>query len=290
MKDKKIIWINNKVISENNAKLSIFDRSFLYGDGLFESMRSYRGKVFCIDQHIDRLFTNSKILRIKAPYSKVFLKNIISKLVKTLNKNNVYVRIAITRGKGKPGLDPSFCKKPNVILLLNSFAGYPGSYYKKGAKTIISSTRTNNYSPLSSMKTNNYLNNILAFMEAREKGKDDAIMRNTSGFISEATTSNIFMVKGKSLITPQAKEGLLPGITRGVVITLAPAIGFKVLEKRITVSELKKSEEIFLTNSIAEIRGVTEVDGVKISGGKVGPVTRLILRLYSSFIKKESER
>lgn len=284
---EEIVWINGKVVKKKEAKVSIFDHAYLYGDGLFETMRAYKGKVFRLDQHTRRLLTSSKILKIKIPYSVTFLKNIISKLTKKIKSESAYVRIAVTRGVGRIGLDPALCRKPNVILYLYSFRGYPASFYERGAEVIISSIRRNNYSPLSNIKSNNYQNNILALMEAKEKGKDDAIMLNVDGFVSEATTSNIFIVKGKKLITPKISEGILPGITRAAIIEIAPELGLKVLQRRISISELKKAEETFLTNSIAEVRGVVGVNSVKIGGGKVGPVTRLLHRLYQQLVKKE---
>jgi len=285
---KEIIWINGRLTGRKKAKISIFDHGFLYGDGLFETMRGYNGKVFRIDEHMARLFAASRILKIKIPYSRTFLKNSISRLVKKLKSKNTYVRIAVTRGEGKIGLNPALCKKANVILRLTAFNSYPGFYYRKGIKAAISSVRCNNYSPLSSIKSNSYLNNILALVEANKKGRDEAIMLNADGFVAESTTSNIFMVKGARLITPGTNEGLLPGITRGIIVKLASTIGLKVKEGRISISALKKAEEIFLTNSIGELRGIVKIDDTKISGGKVGPVTGLLHRLYRALVKKES--
>jgi len=284
---KEIIWINGRIVGRKEAKISIFDHGFLYGDGFFETMRGYNGKVFRIDEHMARLFAASRILKIKIPHNRTFLKNNISKLVTKLKSKNAYVRIAVTRGEGKIGLNPALCKKANVILRLSSFNSYPESYYKKGIKAAVSSVRRNNYSPLSSIKSNNYLNNILALMEAKKKGKDEAIMLNTDGFVAGSTTSNIFMVKGARLITPGTKEGLLPGITRSIIVKLASTIGLKVKEGRISISALKKAEEVFLTNSIGELRGIVKVDNTKISEGKVGPVTGFLHGLYRALVKKE---
>ncbi len=281
---KDIIWINGKIVSESDAKISVFDRGFLYGDGLFETMRAYDGRVFCLKGHLERFFTGSKILGIKIPYSEIFLEKKISKLTRSLKSGNVYVRLVITRGEGKPAINPASCKSPNVILRLVPFTPHPASYYEKGIKVIVSSVRSNNNSPLAGIKTNNYLNNIMAFMEAHKKGRDDAIILNGNGFVTEATTANIFIIKGARLITPSLKDGLLPGITRKVVIKTAPLAGLKVLEKHVTVSELKKADEVFLTNSISELRGVVKIDDTVISYGKVGPKTKLLHRLYQERI------
>lgn len=284
---KTLVWLNGKVVKDKNARISVFDRSFLYGDGLFETMRAYGGRVFRLDRHIARLFAGSKVLNIKLPYGEAFLKNIISRLVEKLRAEDTYVRIAATRGEGKIGLDSAYCKRPNVILRVSTFRPYPDSFYKKGAEVIVSSVRRNNYSPVSSIKSNNYLNSILALTEAKDKGRDDAIMLNADGFVAESTSGNIFMIKGKRLLTPGIGEGLLAGITRGAVIGLAPRAGLKVVEKRLTVTELKKADEIFLTNSIVEIRGITSVDRAKISGSKPGPVTRLLHRFYTELVRRE---
>lgn len=286
---KEIIWINGRIVGRKEAKISIFDHGFLYGDGFFETMRGYNGKVFRIDEHMARLFAASRILKIKIPYNRTFLKNNISKLVKKLKSKNTYVRIAVTRGEGKIGLNPALYKKANVILRVSSFNSYPESYYKKGIKAAVSSARRNNYSPLPSIKSNNYLNNILALVEAKKKGRDEAIMLNADSFVAGSTTSNVFMVKGARLITPGTKEGLLPGITRGIIVKLASTIGLKVKEGRISISVLKKAEEVFLTNSIGELRGVVKIDNTKISGGMVGPVTGVLHRLYRALVKKELE-
>jgi len=283
---KEIIWINGKIVKTKDAKVSIFDHGFLYGDGLFETMRAYSGKVFALDRHMVRLFSAAKKLEIRMPYRKTFLKNTINRLAKSLHSRSAYVRIAVTRGEGKIGLNPKLCKRPNVILYVGSFMGYPQSYYKKGARLITSSIRGDSGQALSGIKSNNYLKNILAFTEAKHRGKDDAIILNTEGFVTEATTSNIFIIKKASLITPKLDEGVLPGITRDAVISLAPILGLKVSERRLSLSKMKNADEAFLTNSITGIRGVVEIDGKKVSKGRVGRITKLLYYLYQELVMK----
>jgi len=280
---QEIIWINGKIVKRKDAKVSVFDHGFLYGDGLFETMRAYEGRVYRLREHLDRLCSAAKVLNIKPPYGNKFLKAKISHLTNKLKADNAYVRIAVTRGEGGVGLNPALCKKRNVIILLYRFKPYPAG----GINAIISSVRREVLSLLANIKSNNYLPNVLALTEARKRGADDAIMLNTQGYVAECTTSNIFMIKRNKLITPEIGEGLLPGITRRVIIGLAPKFGLKPIEKRIGVPELKRADEVFLTNSIAEVRGVASIDGKRISKGKTGPVTGFLHKLYRRSVKKE---
>ena len=280
---REIIWINGKIVKRKDAKVSIFDHGFLYGDGLFETMRAYEGRVYRITEHLDRLCSAAKALSMKVPYGKKFLKAKISRLADKLKADNAYVRVAVTRGEGKVGLNPALCKKQNIIVLLYRFKPYPAS----GINAIISSVRREAMSLLANIKSNNYLPNVLALTEARKRGADDAIMLNREGYVAECAASNIFMIKGNKLITPKIGEGLLPGITRKVIIGFAPKLGLKALEKRIGVPELERADEVFLTNSIAEVRGVASINGKRISKGKAGPVTGLLHKLYQRSVRKE---
>jgi len=284
---KNLIWINGKVLEKKNAKISVFDRSFLYGDGLFETMRAYNTRIFRLESHLERLFRGARILKIKIPYKKNLLYNKLTTLTRNLKVRSTYVRIAVTKGAGKMGLGSSLECKPNVIIWVNSFKDHPASYYKKGAKVIISSIRKNSFSPVSSIKSSNYLDNILALSEASKRGKDDAIMLNTEGFISEATTSNVFIIKGNKLITPCRGEGLLPGITRETLIEIAPQAGLRVFEKRLRPRDLMAGDEAFLTNSVVELRGVVGINNVRISDGTVGPRTQELHCIYREFVRGE---
>jgi len=246
-------------------------------------MRAYEGRVYRLREHLDRLSSAAKVLNIKVPYGKKFLKAEISRLANKLKAGNAYVRIAVTRGEGGVGLNPALCKKQNAIILLYRFRPSPAG----GINAIISSVRRQALSLLSNVKSNNYLPNVLALTEARKRRADDAIMLNTQGYVAECTTSNIFMIKGNKLITPEVGEGLLPGITRRVIIGLAPELGLKVLEKRIGVPELKRADEVFLTNSVAEVRVIASIDGKRISRGRIGPVTEFLHKLYQRAVRKE---
>lgn len=287
---REIICINGRVVGKKAARISVYDHALLYGDGLFETMRAYGGKIFRQDQHLRRFYDGAGILKIRIPYGKTYLKDKISHLAARIDSENTYVRLAVTRGEGRIGLDPGLCKRSNVILWLNAFDGYPDSYYDRGAALAISSIRCNNHSPLARIKTSNYLNNILAFMEAGEQGKDDAVILNTDGFVAETTSGNIFMVKDNTVITPGAREGLLSGITRRAILELAPCVGFKTAERRIGLPELKNANEIFITSSIVEVRGVVRLGAKKVSKGKIGPVTRLLHARYRQLVKKEHRK
>jgi len=284
---KEIIWINGRVLQKRKAHLSVFDRSFLYGDGLFETMRAYRGKPFRLDRHIDRLFSSAKVLRIKPPYGKRFLKKAVSKISSPFKSGGGYVRVAITRGEGAPGLDPGFSGRPNVVMWARAFEGFPADFYAKGVKAVLSSVRRNNHSPVANIKSNNYLGNILAYSEAMDKGADEAIMLNADGFVAEATTSNVFILKRGVLATPRVKDGILPGITREAVMRLASRIGLKAVERRIRPFELKNADEVFLTNSMIEVRAVTGIGSRRVSSGRPGPVAGLLHRCYRELVEKE---
>lgn len=260
------VWINNKLFDAGNAKVSIFDRGLLYGDGVFETMRSYAGVVFKIDRHLDRLFNSMKFLRINPPYSKRELENGIYRTLKSNGLKSAYVRLTITSG------DIS----PNVIIIVRKFEGYPSSIYRYGITAKIADTRQNEYSPFVKIKTLNFLNYIISKEEARRDGFDDAILINTKGYIAEATTSNIFIVKRDSLITPPVSCGILPGITRGVVIEIAKRLKIRVTEKRFSVRELLNSSEVFLTNSCAEVVPLVKVGSKRIGAGSPGEFTKLL--------------
>ncbi|MFA6141858.1 MAG: aminotransferase class IV [Candidatus Omnitrophota bacterium] len=265
MKTQKV-WINSRLVDARDAKVSVFDRGLLYGDGIFETMRSYAGVVFKIDKHLDRLFNSMKFLRINPPYSKAEFENGIYRMLKSNNLKNAYIRLTVTRGENKS----------NAVIIARDFEGYPGSIYKYGITAKIADTRQNEYSPIVNIKTLNFLNYIMSKEEAKRDGFDDAILINTKGYVAEAATSNVFIVKKDSLITPAISCGILPGITRAVVIEIAKRLKMKTIEKCCTVSELLNSNEVLLTNSCAEVVPVVKVGSKCIGSGKPGELTKLL--------------
>ncbi|MBU0604938.1 MAG: aminotransferase class IV, partial [Candidatus Omnitrophica bacterium] len=270
------VWINKKLFNANEARISIFDRGFMYGDGIFETMRSYSGKVFEIDGHLDRLGLSLKTIGIKNPYSKIYLKKEIYRLLGANALKDAYIRLTVTRGEGRFGIERKDRQKPNVIIFAKKFEGYPGRVYRKGISVRVVSIKQDDLSPLSGIKSLNFLGHIIARFQAKDAGADEAIILNTRACVAEAATSNVFTVKRGVIITPSLESGILPGITRAVIIRLAKRFGLKVIEKSLPHKELLSSDEIFLTNSLAGVLPVISVDGKKIGRGIPGELTKLL--------------
>lgn len=284
------IWLNNKIVRDKDAGVSIFDRGFLYGDGVFETMRAYNGAVFALDEHLDRLLSSLKILQIKCPYSKTVLIKAIYRLIKLNNLKDTYIRLAITRGAGTIGLAKIECENPTVIIITKPFVPYPAKMYQKGVKVKIVNVRQNENSPLSGIKSASFLNYILARLEAKKAGYDDAILLNSKGKVCEASVSNIFLVKGQQLVTPSLDSGCLPGVTRKIILGLAHQAGFKAKQKTVNVKELYGANEVFLTNSLMELMPVIRVDSKIIGKGIPGSVTKLMSAEYKKYTNHETTR
>lgn len=264
--------------------VSVFDRGFLYGDGLFETMRSYGGRIFKLDEHLSRLFRSSKVLKIKMPYSKKELKRAVHRDLKAARIKDAYIRLTLTRGEGTFNFKHDSRMKPNVVVTVKEFKGYPDIFYFRGISAKISDIRQNEYSPLSGIKSLNFLDHIIARMRAQDEGFYEAILTNTKGHVAEAATSNIFLVKRGMLLTPSLDSGILPGITRRAVIRIARKLGIRVAEKAITQKELAGADEIFLTNSLGEIFPVVRVGKIAIGNGLPGEMTKLLHAHYKKVI------
>ncbi len=278
------IYINGKMVDEKKAAVSVFDRGFLYGDGLFETMRSYGGKVLALDRHLDRLYGGAGTLGMTIKPGKGGLKTALLRLLGKNRLKDAYIRIIVTRGKGSIGLAGSRVKGQAVIIITKKFTPYPAVLYKKGVSIRISALRRNEKSPAAGVKSLNYLDSILARMEAQAGGADDALLLNTNGDVAETAVSNIFAVKKKTIITPSIVSGALPGVTRDIVIELAGMAGVEAKARRVRPAELIKAREVFITNSLMEVMPVTKIDGKKVGTGRPGPVTRFLHRLYRSKI------
>lgn len=273
------IWLNGRLYDERLAKVSIFDRGFMYGDGVFETMRSYAGKVFKLDRHLDRLSGSLRKIGIKPRYSKKYLRDAVYKSLKVNHLSGAYIKLTVTRGEGRFGISHKDIFLPNVVITAKNFEGYPDWMFDSGISARITGMQ-NEKSILSGIKSLNYLPYILARLDAKDEGFDEAVLTNTKGFITEAATSNIFMVKGDSIITPSIESGILPGITRGVIIDIARRLDFNVREKTVTRRELLDSDEVFLTNSLAEVLPVTKIDSKRVGSGRVGDITKLLRISY----------
>ncbi|MEM0482562.1 MAG: branched-chain-amino-acid transaminase [Nitrososphaerota archaeon] len=277
-----LVYIDGEFYAKSTAKISVFDHGFLYGDGVFEGIRVYNGVVFKLREHVERLYRSAKAIRLEIPMT---VEEMIDSVVKTVRVNgsrDAYIRLIVTRGVGDLGLDPRKCGKPSVIIIVELLEPILGAKAREtGVKLIISSTRRDPvYATSHEIKSLNYLNSILAKLEAIAAGADDAVMLDSRGFVSEATGANIFAVWGEALFTPPVAAGILPGITRAVVIEIARKMGIPVQERDITPTELLTSSEVFLTGTGAEIVPVAMISGVKVGKTVPGPITRKIIEEF----------
>lgn len=279
------VWLDGKLVDEPDARLSVLDHGTLYGDGVFEGIRVYNGRIFQCQAHIDRLFESARRIRLAIPLTKQELIDAIHETVRANECENGYIRLVVTRGQGTLGLNPFECRKPSVFIIAADIALYPQEMYDNGMAVIIAKTvrcSANMLDP--GIKSLNYLNNICARIEAVDAGVAEAIMLNNKGEVTECTGDNIFIVTGGRAATPQADAGILMGITRGVVMRLAGKLGIEVTEGSITPDDLYAADECFLTGTAAEVISVTRIDGHVIGDGKPGPVTRRLLAAYREFI------
>ena len=282
-----LIYIDGKFYPESEAKISVFDHGFLYGDGVFEGIRSYNGVVFKLKEHIDRLYNSAKAIMLDIPMTK---DEMIEAVLKTLRKNGLkdaYIRLVVTRGKGDLGLDPRKCPKPSVVIITVPLLQlYDEKVRERGMSMIVSWVRRDSVDATThEIKSLNYLNSILAKIEANNAGADEAIILDPNGFICEATGENIFIVKDGKLFTPPSTSGTLPGITASVIKEIAQKLGYQVIEKGITVTELYCADEAFLTGTAAEVMPIREVNKRQIGEGKMGPITRQILKKFMEYTR-----
>jgi len=278
------IWLDGKLVDEKDAKISIFDHGLLYGDGVFEGIRVYNSRVFELEVHIRRLYDSAKAIRLEVPMSR---SKLISAVEKTVEANGVidgYIRLLVTRGVGTLGLNPFICENSRLIIIADNIQLYPEELYEKGMK-VISATTVRNH-PLAippQVKSLNYLNNILAKIEALDYEVPEAIMYNHEGYVAEATGDNVFIVRDGVIYTPPAEAGSLEGVTQGVVIRLAKEENFEVFEKNLTRFDLYVCDEFFLTGTAAEVIGIVEIDGRGIGDGKPGPITKLLRKKFFKY-------
>lgn len=284
--EKLKVWINGRLVGRDHAKVSVFDRGFLYGEGLFETMRSYAGAVFMIDAHIDRLFRSLKLINIRPSYSKSSLKKAVYDTLRANLLADAYIRITVTKGDGGLGMSPERKTPANVVIMVKKFHEYPINIYSKGIKAISADIRQNEYSPMAKMKSLNFLPYILARREAMRKGFSEAILLNTKGFVAECAAGNIFIVKKGKVITPSIDSGILTGITRGVVKRiLKNDLGLIIRDRPVRYQELMGADEVFTTNSLVGIIAVTCVDSKTIDNGSEGKITEAIRGLYNEHVR-----
>jgi branched-chain amino acid aminotransferase len=279
------VYIDGKYFAREEANISVFDHGLLYGDGVFEGIRIYGGKVFKLREHIGRLYSSARAILLEIPMTEEEMEAAVIDTVRVNAKENGYIRLLVTRGEGPLGIDPGTCKKAAVIIIVSDIQLYPEEYYRKGIEIITASTRR--VPPVCldpRIKSLNYLNNILAKLEARQAGCFEAVMLNTGGFVAECTADNIFIVKDKMLLTPAAHQGALEGITRAVVIQAAQSRGISTIETILAPYDLYNADECFLTGTGAEIVPVVKIDGRVIGSGGPGPVTEGVIKAFRSSV------
>ncbi len=283
------VYINGKLYPKDEAKISVFDHGLLYGDGVFEGIRCYNGNVFKFSEHIDRLYDSARAISMEIKLTKDELKDAVINTLKANNLKDSYIRLIVTRGVGKLGLNPFICAESQVIIITDFIQLYSKELYEKGLDAIIVPTIRNHSDALNpNVKSLNYLNNILAKIECINAGATEGIMLNKDGYVAEGTGDNIFIVKDNEIVTPPTTAGILIGITRNVVIELANEAGMTVKEEQLTRDDLYNADECFLTGTAAEIIPVVNLDGRKIASGKPGKVTLGLLKKYQELTTQSS--
>jgi len=281
------IYINGKYYDKEDAKISVYDHGLLYGDGVFEGMRSYGGKVFRLQQHLDRLWNSAKAIWLEIPISRPEMAQAVEETLRVNKIQDGYVRLVVTRGVGTLGLDPNKTSHPQIIIITDHIELYPQAFYDKGLEIITVSTMRNHPAALSPrIKSLNYLNNILAKIEGLQAGCVEALMLNHRGEVAECTGDNLFLVSRGDVLTPPIDAGILEGITRDAVIELARKAGLTVREIPLTKHDVYIADECFLTGSAAEIVPVVKVDSRPIGDGKPGPVTRDLEQRFHDLTRK----
>lgn len=272
------IWLDGSLVNESEAKLSVFDHGILYGDGIFEGIRFYNGRVFRLEEHIERLFLSARAIMLKMPWS---FEEVCQATLETIIANGLrdgYVRLVITRGKGGLGLSPYLCPTPSMFIIASKISLYPAEYYEKGLPLVTCAVRRTTPGSLSpQVKSLNYLNNVMAKAEAIAGGAMEGLMLNEQGYVAECTGDNIFIVKKGTVYTPPISDGALDGVTRQVIFDLCEAAGIPIFEKTMTRYDIYTCDECFLTGTAAEVIPVIDLDKRELSGGKPGEISKRLI-------------
>jgi len=278
------IWLDDKLVDEADAKISVFDHGLLYGDGVFEGIRVYNSRIFELNAHIKRLYESAKAIRLEISMGKNELTSAVEKTTEANDVIDGYIRLVVTRGIGTLGLNPFICEHGRIFIIADNIQLYPEELYEKGMRVISATTvRSHPLAIPPQIKSLNYLNNILAKIEALDNNVPEAIMYNHEGYVAEATGDNVFIVRNGVIYAPPVEAGSLEGITRAVVIRLAKKEKLTVVEKNLTRVELYICDEFFLTGTAAEVIGVVEIDGRVIGDGKPGPITKLLRKNFFKY-------
>ncbi|MEW6243402.1 MAG: branched-chain-amino-acid transaminase [Bacillota bacterium] len=277
----RTVYIDGRFVPEEEAKVSVFDHGYLYGDGVFEGIRAYNGRVFKLTEHVDRLYDSAKAIMLTIPMSKAEMEETVLETLRRNGLTDAYIRLVVSRGRGDLGLDPRKCPSATVVCIVDKIVLFPKELYDRGIKVMTVATRRNNVDSLSPrIKSLNYLNNILAKIEANLIGCPEVIMLNSEGYVVEGTGDNIFIVKGRKVITPPTHVGILEGITRATVMQMAEEAGYEVREEVFTRHDVYTADECFLTGTAAELIPCIEADGRTIGSGAPGPVTKSLMNAF----------
>lgn len=280
------IWLDGNLVEKTDAKLSVYDHGTLYGDGVFEGIRVYSGKVFECKAHLDRLYASAKAVRLEIPYTPEQLEAAMYQTIKANNFTDCYIRLVVTRGAGCLGVSPRKCERPTVFCITDLIELYPREMYENGMAIITATvTRCHPNSIPPRVKSLNYMNNILAKIEANDAGVSEALMLNQEGNVAECTGDNIFIIRAGQLQTPMTSDGILEGITRAVILRLAAKLGIPAVEKSLQRYDVYTADECFLTGTAAEVIPVTKIDGRQIGNGQVGPITRKLSEAFHKYVR-----
>ena len=276
-----LIYIDGEFLPKAEAKVSVFDHGLLYGDGVFEGIRSYNGRVFKLDEHLERLYDSAKSIMLEMPIS---IETMEETVLETLRRNHLteaYIRLIVTRGVGDLGLDPDKCPKPSIIIIADKIVLYPQKYYEEGLEIVTVSVRRNYAEAINPrIKSLNYLNNILAKIEGKQAGAEEVLMLNAEGYVVECSGDNIFWIKNETLVTPPVHMGILEGVTRNSVINLAREAGMRVEERVFTRHDLYIADECFLTGTAAEVIPVVKIDRRAIGDAQPGKITQRLITAF----------
>ncbi len=281
------VYINGKLFEKSEARISVFDHGLLYGDGVFEGIRSYSGRVFRLTQHVDRLYESARAIHLEIPIPRAAMADAVVQTLAANKLTDAYIRVVVTRGAGSLGLDPRKTTDPQIIIITDKIALYPPELYEHGLKIVTAATTRNHPNAVNPrIKSLNYLNNILAKIEATQAGCLEALMLNHKGELAECTGDNVFVVQHGTIHTPSIDSGILEGITRASVIDLAREAGYPVIERTMDRLDVFKADECFLTGTAAELIPVIECDGRIIGDGKPGPITRELLKRFQALVRE----
>lgn len=279
-----LIYIDGEFLPKTEAKVSVFDHGLLYGDGVFEGIRSYNGRVFKLDEHLERLYDSAKSIMLQIPIPIETMKETVLETLRRNHLSEAYIRLVVTRGVGDLGLDPDKCPQPSIIIIADKITLYPQKFYEEGLEIVTASVRRNYSEAINPrIKSLNYLNNILAKIEGKQSGAEEVLMLNAEGYVVECSGDNIFWVKNEVLVTPPVHMGILEGVTRNSVIDLAREAGMRVEERVFTRHDLYIADECFLTGTAAEVIPVVNIDRRAIGDGQPGKVTEKLIAAFRQF-------